>query len=207
MDVDTAQKEIRFIHEVVARTHRRIDPHAFHFVHWGLIVLVWYPAANWMKNDENLSGYAAVGILALVLGFGLSAVREMRMAARPRVEGENTFITRQVTQITAACIAAGAVLSGVAPAFGFIDGPDVPIIWGLVYANLAFMTGVVYNREFLWAGVFIFVGVVAAIVMPEASGYILGPFMALGMIVPGLRAAGRVRRMRAEERDTTAAQV
>jgi hypothetical protein len=207
MDADSAQQEIRFIHEVVARTHRRIDPHAFHFVHWGFIVLVWYPVANWMRNDENLPGYVSIGIVSLLVGFGLSAVREMRMASRPRVAGENTFITKQVTMITGACIVAGAVLSGVGPAFGFIDGPDVPVIWGLVYANLAFMTGVAYNRDFLWAGVFIFVGVVLAIVMPHSSGYILGPFMALGMIVPGLRAERRVRRMRAGEHGATPTQV
>ena len=34
--------------------------------------------------------------------------------------------------------------------------------WGLVYANMAFMTGVIYTREFLYAGICIFGGCLLA---------------------------------------------
>ena len=46
MDATKAGDDIRYIREVLERTRRRIDPHAFHFVHWGFIVLLWYPAMN-----------------------------------------------------------------------------------------------------------------------------------------------------------------
>ena len=202
-DVKAAKAELAFIHDVVARTHRRMDPHAFHFVHWGCIVLVWYPLSNWLQSEGRLSDMAWLGGSAVALGFVLSFVREARLARRPRLTADNTFLTRQISMITFTCIAAGAVLSGVAPAFGFIDGPNVPIIWGLVYANMAVMTGVVYNRDFLWAGLVIFAGSLAAIVFQPAAGYILGPCMGLGMIIPARRAEQRVRAMLAAEDDTT----
>ena len=69
-----------------------------------------------------------------------------------------------------------------------VEGRDVPILWGLAYANVACMTGVVYRREFLWAGLAIFAGAGLAMAFTTWSGLILGPFMGLGMILPGRRA-------------------
>ena len=102
--------------------------------------------------------------------------------------GEDTFISRQVQVIILACVSAGIVLSAVGPASGFIEAPNAPILWGLVYATMAFMMGVVFDRAFLVSGIFIFVGVIAAIAQQSHAGIILGPFMGLGMIVPGRRA-------------------
>jgi len=191
---ERARDDLRYLDDLVRRTQARLDPHAFHFVHWGAIVLVWYPIANALQRAERFAAMAALGAGALVLGFTLSAVREIRLTRRPRLAGADTVLSRRIGWIVAACISAGALLSGLAPAFGFVHGPNVPILWGLVYANLAFMTGVIYERDFLWSGVFIFAGVLLAIAFQDWNGYVLGPFMGLGMIVPGLRAERRVRR-------------
>jgi hypothetical protein len=37
-DSQGAARDLEFIRGIVQRTDRRIDPHAFHFVHWGVIV-------------------------------------------------------------------------------------------------------------------------------------------------------------------------
>lgn len=195
MDRAGAGDELHFIEHLMRRTHDRIDPRGFHYVHWGVIVLVWYPLANLFQDLGRPWWQLPLGIGAVLLGATLSTVREMR---GPRLPGEDTLVSRQVGLITAACIGAGFVLSAVMPATGFLPGDRVPILWGLVYANLAFMTGVVYTSEFRWSGVAIFVGVLIAIVWPAWSGYILGPFMGLGMIVPGTMAERRVRRMQEE---------
>ena len=193
-----ARADLDFIRGVITRTDRRVDPHAFHYVHWGAIVLLWYPLAEYFEHQENGKAMALLGIGAVVLGAVLSTVREMRLAKAPRLEGENTFVARQMMQITFLCIGAGAILSAIAPKTGFIDGPDIPTLWGLVYATMACMLGVVYRRAFLYAGLFIFAGSIAAVLLPHWNGYILGPVMGLGMIVPGLQAEARVKRLRAE---------
>jgi hypothetical protein len=193
MERTEAKRELAFLRELFERTRRRLDPHAFHFVHWGAIVLLWYPVANWLQLQGRFAEMVWVGGGAVALGIALSSGREIRLASKPRLPGEDTVLTRQIIWITAANIGAGMVLSGLAPALGFVDGENVPILWGLVYANLAFMCGVVYERDFLWSGIAIFVGVVLAIAFQPYNGYILGPFMGLGMIVPGLRAERRVR--------------
>jgi hypothetical protein len=47
MERDTAHSELEFIASVMRRTQAAVDPHAFHFVLWGALVLVCYPLMNW----------------------------------------------------------------------------------------------------------------------------------------------------------------
>lgn len=195
---DSAAADLEFIRGVIERTDQHVDPHAFHYVHWGAIVLFWYPLATYFEHQGNKAAYAWLGLGALALGVLLSTVREIVLARGPRLEGENTFVGRQMTQITMLCVAAGVVLSALGPPTGFLAGRDVPTLWGLVYAAMACMLGVVYRRSFLYAGLFIFAGAIGAILWPQWNGYILGPAMGLGMIVPGLQAEARVKRLRAE---------
>ena len=197
VDQDRAQGDLAFLEDLLRRTSERVDPHAFHYVHWGWIVLVWYPLANVFQLTGRASWQLPLGIAAVLLGFTLSAVRERRLVRSPRVVGEDTHVSRQLALVTAANIGAGFLLSAFGPATGWIAGPDVPIVWGLVYANLAFTTGVVYRRDFLpWAAV-ILAGTVLAMLLRDYQGLILGAAMGVGMIVPGLAAERRVRALAA----------
>ena len=55
MDKGTVVKDIDFIKDIVRRSHRRIDGHCFHSVHWGLIVLVWYPLINYFAGRTEVA--------------------------------------------------------------------------------------------------------------------------------------------------------
>lgn len=190
---DSAQSDLAYIKDVVARAQQRVDPHAFHFVHWGLIVLVWYPLANAFERMGHLDWMAWLGGAALALGITLSVVREKRLSRRPRLVDEDPYVGDQVMWVAIVCVGAGIVLSVAAPALGFLDGHDMATVWGLVYANLATMTGIVYRREFLWSGLAIFLAAIAAMIWPVWNAAILGPVMGLGLAIPGWRAERRVR--------------
>jgi hypothetical protein len=198
---ESARTDLDFVRRLVARTERRIDPHAFHFVHWGLIVLVWYPLANLFERQGRYEWLTAVCIAAPALGILLSVVREIRLGKNPRLPGEDTLISTQVGWITGGCITAGVVLSTALPALQAIEPRDTSVVWGFVYANLAFMVGVVYRREFLWSGIVIFAASIAAVAVRDYDGFILGPAMGLGLAVPGWMAERRVRRLREEDGD------
>jgi hypothetical protein len=198
VDPASVASDLEYIRGVMARARRRVDPHAFHFVHWGALVLVWYPLVNLLERTGHRGWMLPVGIAALVLGTLLSAVREMRLARRPRLPGEDSWIGNQVGWIVGGSLGAAAILSAAGPATRFIDGHDVPVIWGLAYAAMAWGVGVVYSPEYRWAALFIFAGALAAMIVPEWNGVILGPAMGLGMIVPGVMAERRVRALAAE---------
>jgi len=193
---EKAADQLRFIRDVIARTEGRIDPHAFHFVIWGTLVLVCYPLLNWLELQGNLRWMAWIGIGALVLGAVLSSAFEIRLAGKPRLSGENTFVARQVVMIVFANIGIAAVISAAGPGTGLVAHDAVTLVWGFAYANMAYMIGVVYRKEYLVAGLAIAAATFVAWTMPPYRGFILGPFMGLGMIIPGVMAERRVARLR-----------
>jgi len=200
MDIETAgpDGDLQFIRRVMERTQARIDPHAFHFVLWGALVLVAYPLANWadLAGRGDLRNWAIGGMLGLgALG---SFLLEMRLKTHTRLEGENTFVSRQVVLLVAYHIGVASLLSAVGPATGFIGGPFVPLLWGFAYASMMYTIGVVYTREYTFAGLAILLGTVIALFNVEHAGMILGPFMGLGAMVPGLIAERRVARLRSQ---------
>jgi hypothetical protein len=199
MDRNTAIDDLQFIRGVLERTERRIDPHAFHYVLWGLIVFVWYPLAHWFQMQANLTAMLYLGVGSVALGSFLSGFLEWRRSRKAPLERENTFVSRQVGKVTAGALTAAIVVSAVGPATGMVPGEKIPVVWGIAYAVMAYNVGVVYRSEFLWAGVAIFAGSLAALALPEAQGYILGPVMGLGMLIPGVMAEMRVRRMRVSD--------
>ena len=190
-----ASADLLYIRDVLARTEARIDPHAFHFVMWGALVLVCYPLLNWLELSGRPWAMLWLGVSALVLGSVLSCVFEIRLARRPRLPGENTFVGRQVVQIVWFNVGLGILLSAIGPGSGLIPHQAVSLVWGFVYANMAYMVGVVYRTEYLVAGLAIAAGALAAWFLPSYRGFILGPFMGLGMIIPGVMAERRVARL------------
>jgi len=189
-------EDLHFIRRIMERTQARIDPHAFHFVLWGALVLVTYPLQNWAELHDRggLGNWAGLGMLGLgILG---SCLLEMRLKGGARIEGENTFVSRQVVLLVAYHIGVASLLSATGPVSGFIPGPFVPVLWGLAYASMMYTIGVVYMREYTIAGLAILVGTMIAVFNVRYAGMILGPFMGLGTIVPGLIAERRVARMR-----------
>ncbi len=195
MDRETAHTDIDFIRDVLQRTQARIDTHSFHSVHWGAIVLIWYPAANYFCSRERYDVSTALTIGCVIVGALFSTVREIMMSKRPRLEGGNTFIQDQVKLIVAFCVGAGIFFSIFGPLLDLVPSAGISIVWGFAYAVMAFMLGVVYTREYLYAGIAIFTGAVLAMLFPLYMGYILGPFMGLGMMVPGLMGERRVRKL------------
>lgn len=198
MDERQAGADLEYVRAMMDRAGRRIDPHLFHTVHWGAIVLVWYPLMNYLFAAGRGTAAAAVGGGALLLGAALSVVLEMRLKGRSRVAGGNAHVERQVAAAIFGPIAVGVVLSALGPATGFVDGERITTVWGLLYALMAWNVGVVYTKEWRAAAAVIFAGTVASLFAPHAGGYILGPAMGLGILVPGLMAERRVRRMREE---------
>ena len=110
METNQAKQDLDFIQSILQRSQRRIDPHAFHFVHWGWIVLLWYPTSNWLILAGHNRAAIGLGIGSVLLGLTIGTIREARLSKNPRLAGEDTFISRQVMLITAGSIVTGIVL-------------------------------------------------------------------------------------------------
>ena len=201
MNTEVASNDLMYIREVLERTRSRIDPHAWQFVWWGTIVLLWYPTHNLMQLNLLPDWRFSLFVVALTVGLIGSGLFGWRMS-RQRLTAANTFISRQIGIIVSSCVGAAILLNVVAPLAGILPVELVPLIWGFAYAHIAFGVGVVYSREFLVSAAVIFAGCIGAMFLPEFNGLILGPCMGLGMIVPGVISERRVRKMMAEERNS-----
>lgn len=189
-----AVRDLALVRSILERTQRRLDPHAFHFVAWGLIVFAWYPVETWMSLEGAPPGRRiALGVAAVLAGAATSFLGERRLARTGSTAGEDPGFSRQVGLLVAGVIGAGTVLSFVAGATHVFDPDRIPVLWGFCYAVLSWGMGVLYSREYLFAGVWILAGTVAAMAMPEEQGYVLGPAMGLGLAVPGLVTMRRLR--------------
>ena len=124
MDRDTARDDLSFIRGILERTERTVDPHAFHYVSWGAIVLIWYPLANWFELRGDFQSMAAVGITSVALGIALSCLLSWRRCSKQKLPGENTFVSRQVGMVTAGALVAAIVLSAVGPATSVTRAPS-----------------------------------------------------------------------------------
>lgn len=198
MDERQAARDLDLVRDLVSRTHRRIDVHAYQFIWWGTIVLLWYPFANVRPDLWGVTMLAALGggaLGSMFLGW--------RNNRAPRLAAENTLISRQIVRIVALSIGAGFALSVVLPTSGFVDPVNMPTVWALVYAVMTSMVGVVYTREWGIAGGAIFVAAIVAMYLPDYNGLIVGPAMGLGLIIPGIVAERRVARMRREDTEST----
>jgi hypothetical protein len=198
-DSKDAAKDVAFLTELMARAQRRVDPHAFHLVLWGALVFVWYPVLNWLQDQGRHTEMAVFGGVGLLLGVVGSTVLGARIAKRTRLEGADHALADRIGAVVGANVAAAVVLSVIAPSTQFVHGRTVPIVWGLAYASIAFHVGMLYSKDFVWSGLGIFAGACAAMFVPDAAGYVLGPVMGLGMIVPGVLAERRVRRLSKED--------
>ena len=198
MNTEVASNDLMYIREVLERTRSRIDPHAWQFVLWGIIVLLWYPTHNLMQLNLLPDWRFSLFVFALTVGVIGSGLFGWRMSRR-RLTAANTFISRQIGIIVFSCVGSAILLNIVGPLTGILPVELIPLIWGFAYAHIAFGVGVVYSREFLVSAAVIFAGCIAAMFRPELNGLILGPCMGLGMIVPGVISERRVRKMAAEE--------
>ncbi len=184
--------DLAYIRRVLAQTERRVDPHAAHFLIWGLLVLVSYPAMNALCLAGSFKTTAIVGACALAIGIVGSMVLGARLKANPRLEGQNTHVAAQVQWIVFANLVVALIVGSAGPGIGWIHPQSTPVVWGFAYANMAFMLGVVYRPEYRLAGGAILCATLAAMTWMRYSGFILGPAMGLGMIVPSWMAERRV---------------
>lgn len=194
-------RDIEFIGQIIARSERRIDPQAIHFVVWGGLVMVWYPLLNYWQLQNKPQIISMVTGIALAVGILTSLIINAAMRRKPRLKAQNTHVSKQVGMMVSWFIGLGLIITAVGPWAEFISVHDIPTIWGLMYACMTFGIGVVYKKEFIGWAVLILAAAITAMFAKSYNGFILGPAMGLGLIIPGVRAEWRVRRLVVETDD------
>jgi hypothetical protein len=208
MDRDQASQDLALVDRVLDQTRQRVDPQLFHAIHWGVIVLVWYPTANWLDQHGKQNAEGFLGLGALVLGCALSTILGWRANRQPRLPAANAHLGSQIGKATAVFVGTGVLFSIATPILaGEAAAQSLYLVWGTIYALMFMTIGVFHSREIFWCGVPSLVATIVALKFPEHAGYVVGPVMGLGSIAAGVIAERRVARLRREGLASVAATV
>lgn len=172
--------DLRFVREAVARREDRPRRVASVYYVWAVYVLVGYTlldfdprAASWFL----MIGGAAAGLLSVLIGrrFAGTVGEYDRVEARR----EGLHWSGGILLSVASAVALAAVVPEIR---GQPMGQLIAVMIGLVY----FLSGVHYDRNFLWLGPVLMAGGILVGLAPSYGWTALGVVVALGLVVPTL---------------------
>jgi hypothetical protein len=198
-----AAEELNFIHAMINRSHRRIDPAAPIMIAWGAICLIGYSATHWLMHINAMHQLGLMWGSLQCAGILFSAVFVWRKARYWRSLGINTYVSRQLVLIWLIIGANGTLWYIYGPQAGIVSAQAVGFLWAALFAIGLSMMGIVYSKEWLVAGICVSAAIMFAGAFQSLSLIILGTAMGLGCIVPGAIAHVRFHRLLAHEHNAS----
>ena len=196
----TEEKELAenlgFMRSVVEKTHREIDPEAPVMIVWGLVCMIGYTAIYFLVMHELYKWIWPVYLPLLVIGACVTVVSGIRVSKRQKKVGLVPRLSKQIGWVWMIVLAHGVVWSTFGLFFDFFGGPG--FLWAMVYSIALSITGIIYSKEWLWGGIGIFAGMVAAFIIKDYAYLILGLVMGLGCIIPAIIAQRNYRKQEKE---------
>jgi hypothetical protein len=192
----TTEKELsenlRFMRSVIEKTHREINPGWPIMVVWGLIIMIGFPALYYLKTNQLDPWLRPIQWLLIVIGVGITIYfganarwHERKAGLIPRLSKQIYWIWFVLTANATIWICLGLFKDHIG-GFGFL----LTAIYGIGLS----MMGILYSREWLYGGIAIFIGIVAANFTEPYAYYILGIVTGLACIIPAIIAQRNYRK-------------
>jgi hypothetical protein len=183
----------------IEKTRQDFDPEAPVMIVWGLVCMIGYWAMHFLLKQQLYNWIWPVLIPLFAIGIIVATASGIIVAKRQKKAGSVSLISNQIGWIWMIAVAHGSVWSTLAFQSGFFGGRNyMSFIWALVYSIALSVTGVISTKEWLWGGIGIFVGMVAAFIFKDYALLILGFAMGAGCIIPGIIAQRRYLRQKRE---------
>ena len=189
-------ENLQFMRLAIEKTHKEIDPEAPVMIVWGLVCMIGYAAIYFLEKLQLYKWIWPVYLPLLAIGVCVTVVSGIRVSKRQKKAGLVPRISNQIGWAWMIVLAHGVVWSSLGLFFDSFGGPG--FLWAMVYSIALSMTGIFYSKEWLWGGVGIFVGMVAAFIIKDYAYLILGLAMGLGCIIPAIIAQRRYLRQKRE---------
>jgi hypothetical protein len=184
----TEQKELvenlQFMRSVIDKTSGKIDPGWAIMVIWGLIIMFGFPVAYLIKIRQLDRWKWPVYLL--LLGISICAVIyfSAKAAMRERKTGLISKLSKQIYLVWFILLANGVLWTCLGLFKDHIGG--FGFLWTAIYGIAFSMMGVLYSKEWLFGGIAIFIGIIAASFTESYSYYILGIITGLSCIIPAI---------------------
>ncbi|HIJ71714.1 MAG TPA: hypothetical protein HPP87_10185 [Planctomycetes bacterium] len=188
--------DLKFIRDMLERTHREIDPEAFSMIIWGLVSMVIYFGAYFFVVYKIFNWIPYVLFPSLAVGGIVGGFSSYRVSKRQKARGMVSHIWKQLNWVWFILLPNAVIWSILGLFQDYFGGPG--FLWAAVYAIALSMTGILYSREWLFGGISIFIAIIVAFFVRPYSYLILGAVMGLACIIPAIIAHRRYKRSEAE---------
>jgi len=188
--------DLKFIRDMVERTHREIDPEAPVMIVWGLICLIGYTSIYFLVTHQLYNWIWPVYLPLLAIGGCVTIVSGIRVSKQQKKAGVISQVSKQIGWVWCIVLVHGVVWSTLGLFYDFFGGPG--FLWAMVYSIALSMTGIIFSREWLFGGILIFAGMVIAFFIKDYAYIILGLAMGTGCIIPAIIAQKRYLRQKRE---------
>lgn len=188
--------DLKFMRSTVEKTRRDFDPGAIGMIAWGLACLIGFSAMHFLAKPEHNKFIWPVVILVLVTAFVINVICDIRIRKREKKAGFISRLSRQINWIWAVAVLHGLVWSILGLFNDWYGGPG--FLWALVYSIALCATGILHSKEWLWGGLGVFAGMIAAFLIKDYAYLILGFVMGAGCILPAIIAQRNYRKQEKE---------
>jgi len=176
--------DLRFIRSVIEKTCRKIDPGWPIIVAWGLIIMIGFPVAYFLKTRQLDTWKWPIYLLLLVISFCVAIYFGAKATMREKKAGLISKLSKQIYWIWFILLANGILWTCLGLFKDNIGG--FGFLWTAIYGIGLSMMGIIYSRYWLSGGIAIFAGIIAAYFLEPYAYYILGVVTGLACIVPAI---------------------
>ena len=188
--------DLKFIRSVIEKTCRKIDPGWPIIVAWGLIIMIGFPVAYFLKTHQLDTWKWPIYLLLLAISFCVATYFGAKATMRERKAGLITQLSKQIYWIWFILLANGILWTCLGLFKDHIGG--FGFLWTAIYGIALSMMGILYSREWLYGGIAIFAGIIAASFTEPYAYVILGVVTGLACIIPAIIAQRNYRKQEKE---------
>jgi hypothetical protein len=157
--------------------------------------MIGYSAIYFLVKQHLYKWIWPVYLPLLAIGVCVTVASGIRVSKRQKKAGLVPQISNQIGCVWMIVLAHGSVWSMLSLFSDFFGGRNFPgFLWAMVYSIALCMTGIIHSKEWLWGGIGIFAGMVAAFIIKDYALLILGFTMGMGCIIPAIIAQRRYLR-------------
>jgi hypothetical protein len=190
----TAADDLKFMRSVIEKTCRKIDPGWPIMITWGLIIMIGFPVLYLLKIRQLDNWLWRIQWLLVVIGFSISIYFVIKATMRERKAGLISKLSKQLYCICLILSANGIIWTCLDLFRDHIGGFGFGFLWTAICGIELSMIGILYSREWLYGGIAIFAGIIAASFTEPYAYVILGIVTGLACIIPAIIAQRNYRK-------------
>jgi hypothetical protein len=176
--------DLNFVRSVIEKTCGKIDPGWPIMITWGLILMIGFPLLYFLKIRQLDNWLWHIQWLLVVVGFSISIYFINKAIKRERKAGLISKLSRQIYWIFIVLSANGIIWTSLDLFRDHIGG--FGFLWTAICGIELSMVGILYSREWLYGGIAIFAGIIAACFTEPYAYVILGIVTGLACIIPAI---------------------